>query len=224
MKLSRKDFKQNLVEALESKDCYVSDDILEKFLDLNYDEDSSLTEWTFSDFLDFASEFCACSYDLWETARSYDLHYPGEDDDNISRLLDELQEEFDTKRLGADIYEGDERPYIECCKSIEPVKLILKKKGVEIYDEYESEGSDYNSYIIELNFNEIRYEVHSDIDENNVYAEFDNEKDAIKYAKECDAQCWVDKVTYAMNGDWLDSDTVWAYTEDSEEDEEEDDE
>ena len=146
MKLSRNNFKQNLVEALESKDCYVSDDMLEKLLNLNYDEDSSLTEWTFSDFLGFASEFCACSYDLWETARSYDLHYPGEDDDNIV------------------------------------------------------------------------YEVHSDIDENNVYAEFDNEKDAIKYAKECDAQCWVDKVIYALNGDFLESDTVWAYTEAEEDD------
>ena len=73
--MTRNRFKQNLQEALIHHDCEVSNDELESFLDLNYDEDSSLSDWTFADFNSFAIDVScdglrnACHYvDLkhWE--------------------------------------------------------------------------------------------------------------------------------------------------------------
>ncbi len=65
-------------------------------------------------------------------------------------LLDELQNKFDDANLGATIWSNDTCNYIECVKSIKPVKIVIEKMGLKIKKEYTSNGSDYDSYIIEL--------------------------------------------------------------------------
>lgn len=77
--MTRKMFKKNLLEAIEFHDGYEKDEDIEKFLDLNFDEDGYMEEWTFNDFNEFAMD--VCEEGLWEAAKSYDLHYEGEDDD-----------------------------------------------------------------------------------------------------------------------------------------------
>lgn len=102
----------------------------------------------------------------------------------FSKLLDKLQDEFDKKRLGAEIYDDDETVWIECTKSIKPVKEILEKEGVRIVKEYESNGSDYDSYIIEITGDEpekdllyvITYKYKTDdIEETEEYGELQEE-------------------------------------------------
>ena len=80
IKMTRREFKENLVEALDDKDQYVCDEDIEIFLDLNYDEDSSIAEWTYSDFKLFVSDVCA-EQDFWEAARLNDFHTPAEDEE-----------------------------------------------------------------------------------------------------------------------------------------------
>ena len=77
--MSRNKFKRNLGQALDRRDQYVSDEDLEKFLDLNYDEDGDW-DWDLDDFMDFADE--VCNEGFWETVAEYDLHYPGEDEND----------------------------------------------------------------------------------------------------------------------------------------------
>lgn len=56
--LNRREFKENLVEAISAREYSVSDEDIEEFLKLNYDEDSSITEWSWADFNEFASDIC----------------------------------------------------------------------------------------------------------------------------------------------------------------------
>lgn len=51
----------NLKEALESKDMYVPDTVLESLVNDNY-WISDMPEWTFADFASFASDVCAEGY------------------------------------------------------------------------------------------------------------------------------------------------------------------
>lgn len=83
--------------------------------------------------------------DLREIAALLGVEAYDEDD-----LLDMLQTEFDNANLGATIWSNDTCNYIECVKSIKPVKIVLEKLGLKIKKEYTSNGSDYDSYIIEL--------------------------------------------------------------------------
>ena len=73
--MKRSQFRKNLVEALSYHDCDLLNKEIDKFLDLNFDDDSSLSEWTFADFNSFAIDVScdglrnACHYvDLkhWE--------------------------------------------------------------------------------------------------------------------------------------------------------------
>lgn len=75
------------------------------------------------------------------------------------------------------------------------------------------------------NFNEYteKYIVHSDVDENNIYAEFDTFEEALKYAREhISDETWVDYVEY--EGEELSDDsiidhyTVWSYLDDQDSD------
>lgn len=61
----------------------------------------------------------------------------------------------------------------------------------------------------------VKYVVHSDIDENSVYAEFDNEDEAIDYAEECNAECWVDECYLDEDGEVIDYETIWTYLDES---------
>lgn len=73
--MTRFQFRKNLIEALIHHDCDLANKEVEEFLDLNYDKDSSLNDWTFADFNSFAIDIScdglrnACHYvDLkhWE--------------------------------------------------------------------------------------------------------------------------------------------------------------
>ena len=75
--MTRNKFKTNLSQALDNRDVYVSDEDLEKFLDLNYDEDGDW-DWDFAEFDQFACDVCANFGDFWETVEEYDLHRPEE--------------------------------------------------------------------------------------------------------------------------------------------------
>ena len=70
--------------------------------------------------------------------------------ESINQKLIQMQEAFDKKRVGADIWDDGDEVYIECTKSIGPVKNIIKDFGFKIRDEHECSGSDYDSYIIIL--------------------------------------------------------------------------
>lgn len=56
IKLGVYGFKQNLSEALEHVGYELSSTEMEKFLTLNFDEDSFLSEWSFSNFISFAMD------------------------------------------------------------------------------------------------------------------------------------------------------------------------
>ena len=89
--MTRKQFKQNLIEALIHHDCDLPNEEVERFLDLNYDEDSSLSEWTFADFNSFAIDI---SCDGLRNACHYvDLHHwaDEEEDEDEEYLLRRLK-------------------------------------------------------------------------------------------------------------------------------------
>jgi hypothetical protein len=66
------------------------------------------------------------------------------------------------------------------------------------------------------------YIVHSDVNENNIYAEFETEEEAIDYARRNkDELTYVDKVEVALDedgdiGEMFDSETIWVYDEEEE--------
>ena len=68
-----------------------------------------------------------------------------------------------------------------------------------------------------MNETTYAYIVHSDINENNIYSEFEKEEDAIAYArKHKDELTYVDKVEVALDEDgeiieMFDSETIWVY-------------
>ena len=72
--MTREKFKRNLIQALDHTDQFVDNETLEKFLDLNYDEDGDW-DWNIDDFMGFAEELCANFGDFWKTVKSYDLNY-----------------------------------------------------------------------------------------------------------------------------------------------------
>ena len=68
------------------------------------------------------------------------------------------------------------------------------------------------------------YIVHSDIDENNIYAEFANEEEAIEYARRHkDELTWVDEAEALLDEDGdiveiFDSRTIWGFSDEELED------
>ena len=102
--MTRKQFRKNLIEALIHHDCDLTNEEIEKFLDLNYDEDSSLSDWTFSNFNSFAID--VCEEGLWRAAcRLNDLHYEGEDDDEDDEPTIEYYEGTDDPIVTEEVYE-----------------------------------------------------------------------------------------------------------------------
>ena len=83
------------------------------------------------------------------------------------------------------------------------------KKNIKELRELKREGTLMNE-----NETYFVYEVHSDIDENNLYSEFDNKDEAIEYAKSCATEentMWVDKVEYDNETDeFVDYEEVWS--------------
>lgn len=76
VKWSREEFKQNILEAFDAKDVCSKDSDLNKFLDLNYDEDSSMRKWTYADFTLFALDVAENGF--WKACKLNDFHTPNE--------------------------------------------------------------------------------------------------------------------------------------------------
>ena len=78
--MTRKQFTQNLEEALAYHDCDLPDEEVDKFLDLNYNEDSSLNYWTFADFNSFAID--VATEGLRRACKLNDLYYDSADEED----------------------------------------------------------------------------------------------------------------------------------------------
>lgn len=78
--MTRKQFTQNLVEAFEFHDVDLPDEEVDKFLDLNYNEDSSLNYWTFADFNSFAID--VATEGLRRACKLNDLYYDSADEED----------------------------------------------------------------------------------------------------------------------------------------------
>lgn len=78
--MTRKQFTQNLVEAFEFHDVDLPDEEVDKFLDLNYNEDSSLNYWTFADFNSFAID--VATEGLRRACKLNDLYYDPADEED----------------------------------------------------------------------------------------------------------------------------------------------
>lgn len=86
--MTREKFIRCLSQALEHHDVSISREILEKFANLNFDEDNSLADWDYDDFYYFASDVAANDhygyteeFAFWDAARSLDLNVPEEFDE-----------------------------------------------------------------------------------------------------------------------------------------------
>ena len=78
--MNREQFTQNLVEAFEFHDVDLPDEEVDKFLDLNYNEDSSLNHWTFADFNSFAID--VATEGLRRACKLNDLYYDSADEED----------------------------------------------------------------------------------------------------------------------------------------------
>ena len=78
--MTRKQFTQNLEEAFEFHDVDLPDEEVDKFLDLNYNEDSSLNYWTFADFNSFAID--VATEGLRRACRLNDLYHESDDEED----------------------------------------------------------------------------------------------------------------------------------------------
>lgn len=78
--MTREQFTQNLVEAFEFHDVDLLDEEVDKFLDLNYNEDSSLNYWTFADFNSFAID--VATEGLRRACKLNDLYYDSADEED----------------------------------------------------------------------------------------------------------------------------------------------
>ena len=78
--MTREQFTQNLEEALEFHDVDLLDEEVDKFLDLNYNEDSPLNYWTFADFNSFAID--VATEGLRRACRLNDLYYESDDEED----------------------------------------------------------------------------------------------------------------------------------------------
>ena len=78
--MTRKQFTQNLEEALAHHDCDLPAEKIDKFLDLNYNEYSSLNYWTFADFNSFAID--VATEGLRRACKLNDLYYDPADEED----------------------------------------------------------------------------------------------------------------------------------------------
>lgn len=78
--MTRKQFKQNLKEALEFHDAELTEEELNMVVNYNFDEDSSIAGWTFADFNSLAVDIA--TEGLRRACRLNDLYYKGKDDED----------------------------------------------------------------------------------------------------------------------------------------------
>lgn len=102
--MTRKQFKQNLVEAIEFHDGCILNREVEKLLYLNYDEDSSIVDWTFSDFNTFAIDYV--TEGIRYACRYSDLKWEDEDDgEDEDEPTIEYYKETDDPIVTEEVYE-----------------------------------------------------------------------------------------------------------------------
>jgi hypothetical protein len=132
-----------------------------------------------------------------------------------------LVELFDLTNEDIQILEDSKADIEVAVKNDSHIQHLIDDNG-DCLEYYEPEGP--------MNETTYVYIVHSDINENNIYAEFATEEDAIDYARRHkDELTYVDKVEVALDEDGdiideFDSITIWVYDEEDEDSVEEDDE
>ena len=124
-----------------------------------------------------------------------------------------LVELFDLTRKDIQILEDSKADIKVAVKNDSHIQRLIDDNG-DCLEYYEPEGS--------MNETTYVYIVHSDINENNIYAEFATEEEAIDYARRHkDELTYVDKVEVALDEDGdiieeFDSITIWVYDEEDE--------
>ena len=76
VKMDKETFKLNFMEALDRYGASVDEDKVDQFLNLNFKDESELSEWTYGNFDDFASSMCQAyndRKDFWDVVEEYDL-------------------------------------------------------------------------------------------------------------------------------------------------------
>lgn len=77
--MTKKQFKQNLVEALEFHDVDLANEEVDKIVDTNFDEGGELANWTFCNFNAFAVD--VASEGVRRACRFSDLEYESNDEE-----------------------------------------------------------------------------------------------------------------------------------------------
>ena len=77
--MTRKQFKQNLVEAFEFHDVDLSNEEVDKLVNYNFDESGETAGWTFANFSMFALD--VATEGLRRACKFSDLHYESDDED-----------------------------------------------------------------------------------------------------------------------------------------------
>lgn len=78
--MTRKQFKQNLKEALEFHDAELTEEELNMVVDYNFDETGETAGWTFANFNTFAID--VATEGLRRACKFSDLHYESDDEDD----------------------------------------------------------------------------------------------------------------------------------------------
>ena len=77
--MTKKQFKQNLIQALEYNDTDLSNEEIDKIIEDNFDESEELASWTFANFNTFALD--VATEGLRRACKFSDLYYESDDED-----------------------------------------------------------------------------------------------------------------------------------------------
>lgn len=80
IKMDEDGFKRNLEEALEFHDAYLSNEDLKTFMNLNFDEDDYLSEWSFCEFNSFALD--VATEGIRRACHLNDLNWPEDEEED----------------------------------------------------------------------------------------------------------------------------------------------
>lgn len=81
IKLDKKGFKQNLIEALDTYSCCIGEEDIDELIELNFDEDSDFTTWSYRDFTNLALDIIDRGF--WVACDYNGLAIPIDEDDRI---------------------------------------------------------------------------------------------------------------------------------------------
>jgi hypothetical protein len=137
--MNREQFKRNLEASIENKDQYVNPEDIERFLALNFDEDSSIAEWDYDDFSDFSSDLCNNFGDFWKTVSSYDLHCPDKHYRIRTTSIDYHITRQDIEDTVLDSLDDDERESMSEDELDEMIEQALEDTRDELPQELEFE-------------------------------------------------------------------------------------